>query len=86
MLEGYNATVFAYGQTASGKTFTMQGPDHRHPELKGVIPRAVEALFEGVMNAPESIEFTVQVSYIEIYMERIRDLLDPHGIKTNLQV
>lgn len=86
VLEGYNATVFAYGQTASGKTFTMEGPDHRHPDLKGVIPRAVQALFDGVIQAAETIEFTVKVSYIEIYMERIRDLLDEHGIKTNLQV
>jgi kinesin family protein 5 len=86
VLQGYNATVFAYGQTSSGKTFTMEGPDHRDPVYRGIIPRTVDALFAGVVNADERIEFTVKVSYVEIYMERIRDLLDSHHVKANLQV
>ena len=86
VLEGYNATIFAYGQTSSGKTYTMEGPDIVDPELRGIIPRTVGALFEGVAQADASIEFTVKVSYIEIYMERIRDLLDQFRTKTNLSV
>ena len=86
VLEGYNATIFAYGQTSSGKTYTMEGPDIVDAELRGIIPRTVGALFEGVAQADASIEFTVKVSYIEIYMERIRDLLDQFRTKTNLSV
>lgn len=85
VLEGYNATIFAYGQTGSGKTFTMEGEIH-DDERKGIIPRAVEALFDGVAEADENIEFTFKVSYIEIYMEKIRDLLDNNRLKNNLAV
>ena len=86
VLEGYNATIFAYGQTSSGKTYTMEGPSITDPELRGIIPRTVGALFEGVAHADANIEFTVKVSFIEIYMERIRDLLDQFRTKTNLSV
>lgn len=53
---------------------------------KGIIPRAVEALFQGVSEADENIEFTVKVSYVEIYLEKIRDLLDSTRLKNNLNV
>ncbi|KAI9911913.1 hypothetical protein PsorP6_009619 [Peronosclerospora sorghi] len=86
IMDGYNATIFAYGQTSSGKTYTMEGASIDHPELQGIIPRTATAIFTNVMNADENIEFIVKVSYIEIYMERIRDLLDPHKSKVNLQV
>ena len=75
VLTGYNATIFAYGQTSSGKTFTMEGPDINNAEKRGIIPRTVDALFAGVRMAAESIEFTIKISYVEIYMEKIRDLL-----------
>jgi kinesin family protein 5 len=52
----------------------------------GIIPRAVEALFNGVLEADENVEFTFKVSYVEIYMEKIRDLLDDNRLKTNLTV
>src|SRR3989338_3738136 len=55
----------------------MMGPDIEHEELKGIVPRMIGAIFDIVGAAPEDIEFLVKVSYIEIYMERIRDLLDP---------
>lgn len=77
IVDGYNGTVFAYGQTGSGKTHTMEGPDHVDPELMGVIPRMIGTIFGDVMKADESIEFNISVSYFEIYMEKIRDLLNP---------
>lgn len=84
VLEGFNGTVLAYGQTASGKTYTMQGPDIIDPTQQGIIPRMVKTVFEKIENASEDIEFTVKISMIEIYMEKIKDLLDP--TKTNLKV
>ena len=85
VLEGYNATIFAYGQTGTGKTFTMEG-DITSEDFKGIIPRSVEALFKGVELAEEHIEFTFKVSFIEIYMEKIRDLLDGNHLKNNLLI
>ncbi|KAL7751649.1 hypothetical protein RI367_003115 [Sorochytrium milnesiophthora] len=75
--KGYNGTVFAYGQTGSGKTFTMMGADIDNSDLKGVIPRITERIFESIVEAPSNLEFTVKVSYMEIYMEKIKDLLNP---------
>ena len=84
LLDGFNATIFAYGQTSSGKTHTMQGPDIDNPELRGVIPRVIDDIFGRVAQAPENLEFTIRASYLEIYLEKIRDLLDP--ARDNLQV
>jgi kinesin family member 5 len=84
VLEGFNGTVLAYGQTSSGKTHTMQGPNIEDPETQGVIPRMVKTVFEKIENASEDIEFQVKISMIEIYMETIKDLLDP--TKTNLKI
>lgn len=83
VLQGYNGTVLAYGQTSSGKTFTMNGV-MGDPEYMGIIPRMVRTIFEGVDQADEHIEFQVKVSIAEIYNERIRDLLNP--AKDNLKV
>lgn len=85
ILTGYNGTIFAYGQTGTGKTHTMEG-DLESEEMKGIIPRTVEDLFDGVSEADENIEFTFKVSYVEIYLERIRDLLDENRVKINLTV
>lgn len=74
---GYNGTVFAYGQTGSGKTFTMMGADIDDENTKGIIPRIVGQIFDSIMAAPSNLEFTVKVSYMEIYMEKVRDLLNP---------
>uniref|UniRef100_A0A8D0FEH1 Kinesin-like protein n=1 Tax=Strix occidentalis caurina TaxID=311401 RepID=A0A8D0FEH1_STROC len=71
--EGYNGTIFAYGQTGSGKSFTMQGVVDP-PTQKGIIPRALEHIFESVQCA-ENAKFLVRASYLEIYNEDIRDLL-----------
>ncbi|EKD19680.1 kinesin heavy chain [Drepanopeziza brunnea f. sp. 'multigermtubi' MB_m1] len=79
ILNGYNGTVFAYGQTGAGKSYTMMGTDMDDPEGRGVIPRIVEQIFQSILSSPGTIEYTVRVSYMEIYMERIRDLLAPHN-------
>ncbi|VDB94011.1 Bgt-1157 [Blumeria graminis f. sp. tritici] len=79
ILNGYNGTVFAYGQTGAGKSYTMMGTDIDNDEGRGVIPRIVEQIFASILSSPGSIEYTVRVSYMEIYMERIRDLLAPHN-------
>jgi kinesin family protein 5 len=84
VLEGFNGTIFAYGQTSSGKTHTMTGSDIENVELQGIIPRMVRTVFNRIDAASDQIEFSVKVSMIEIYMERIRDLLDPN--KDNLKV
>ncbi|KAK3380163.1 P-loop containing nucleoside triphosphate hydrolase protein [Lasiosphaeria ovina] len=78
ILNGYNGTVFAYGQTGSGKSFTMMGPNI-DDDGRGVIPRIVEQIFASILSSAANIEYTVRVSYMEIYMERIRDLLAPQN-------
>ncbi len=77
ILNGYNGTVFAYGQTGAGKSYTMMGTSIDDDEGRGVIPRIVEQIFTSILSSPANIEYTVRVSYMEIYMERIRDLLAP---------
>jgi kinesin family protein 5 len=79
ILNGYNGTVFAYGQTGAGKSYTMMGSDVDDEEGRGVTPRIVEQIFSSILSSPGTIEYTVRVSYMEIYMERIRDLLAPHN-------
>lgn len=79
VLAGYNGTVFAYGQTGSGKTYTMMGADIADDSSKGIIPRIVEQIFDSIARADSNIEFMVKVSYMEIYMEKIRDLLVPQN-------
>ncbi|CAJ1077520.1 centromere-associated protein E isoform X5 [Xyrichtys novacula] len=69
-VEGYNGTIFAYGQTSSGKTFTMMGSKG----TPGVIPLAVEDVFQTIKNFPKK-EFLLRVSYMEIYNETVTDLL-----------
>ncbi|KAJ3185366.1 hypothetical protein HDU85_001416 [Gaertneriomyces sp. JEL0708] len=76
VMRGYNGTIFAYGQTGSGKTHTMMG-QLEDEELKGLTPRIVESIFSTIFSSPPHMEFTVKVSYMEIYMEKIRDLLNP---------
>ena len=79
ILNGYNGTVFAYGQTGAGKSYTMMGADIDDEEQRGIIPRIVEQMFASILRSPENIEYTVRVSYMEIYMEKIRDLLVPQN-------
>ena len=79
ILNGYNGTVFAYGQTGAGKSYTMMGSDIDDGESKGIIPRIVEQIFTGIDRSPGNNEYTVRVSYMEIYMEKIKDLLAPQN-------
>ncbi|XP_077071378.1 kinesin heavy chain [Siphateles boraxobius] len=83
VLDGYNGTIFAYGQTASGKTHTMEGQLH-NPQLMGIIPRISQDIFDHIYSMDENLEFHIKVSYFEIYLDKIRDLLDVS--KTNLAV
>uniref|UniRef100_A0A8C4DBI8 Kinesin-like protein KIF13B n=1 Tax=Dicentrarchus labrax TaxID=13489 RepID=A0A8C4DBI8_DICLA len=80
---GYNACIFAYGQTGSGKSYTMMGS----AEQPGLIPRLCSSLFSRtVQEAREGESFTVEVSFMEIYNEKVRDLLDPKGNRQALRV
>jgi kinesin family protein 5 len=83
VFEGFNSTILTYGQTGSGKTYTMTGTLGNKCE-EGVIPRMVTAVFDRIESASEVLEFTMKLGYCEIYMERIKDLLDP--VKNNLKV
>ncbi|XP_064137197.1 kinesin-like protein KIF13A isoform X4 [Loxodonta africana] len=81
--QGYNACIFAYGQTGSGKSFSMMG----NAEQLGLIPRLCCALFQRIsLEQNESQTFKVEVSYMEIYNEKVRDLLDPKGSRQSLKV
>ena len=71
--KGYHGTIFAYGQTASGKTHTMMGT----PEAPGIIPQALADLFEHMSSSDDKREYLIQVSYLELYNEEFKDLLNP---------
>lgn len=80
VLEGYNCTIFAYGQTGTGKTYTMEGPQRKSKTGEfaadaGVIPRAVQQIFE-TLDRDEQ-EYSVKVTYLELYNEELTDLLAP---------
>lgn len=84
VLEGYNGTVFAYGQTGTGKTFTMEGktsPD----ELKGIMPRAFEHIFKIIESNSADKQFLVRASYLELYNEEIRDLFSKNSKKLEIK-
>ncbi|XP_034167712.1 kinesin-like protein KIF1B isoform X3 [Pangasianodon hypophthalmus] len=82
--EGYNVCIFAYGQTGAGKSYTMMGKQEEGQE--GIIPQLCEELFEKINdNIHEDISYSVEVAYMEIYCERVRDLLNPKN-KGNLRV
>lgn len=86
-LQGYNATIFAYGQTGTGKTFTMEGFNESTTsmERRGIIPRAIEQIFGHIQqNASPSMRFLVRASYLQIYNEQISDLLKPE--RSNLSI
>ncbi|XP_072442187.1 kinesin-like protein KIF1B isoform X14 [Chiloscyllium punctatum] len=82
--EGYNVCIFAYGQTGAGKSYTMMGKQDK--DHQGIIPQLCEELFEKINdNSNSDVSYSVEVSYMEIYCERVRDLLNPKT-KGNLRV
>ncbi len=82
-LAGYNATIFAYGQTGTGKTYTMEG--FNSAEARGIIPRAIEQIFNHIQRSiSPRLRFLVRASYLQIYNEVISDLLKPE--RTNLLI
>ncbi|KAJ3233197.1 kinesin-like protein Klp8 [Chytriomyces hyalinus] len=86
-LDGYNVCLFAYGQTGSGKSYTMMGPESQNDQdSKGIIPRICEDLFRRIAaNGDKDKKFDISVSYMEIYNEKVRDLLNSAS-KSNLRV
>ncbi|KAK0166439.1 hypothetical protein PV328_004859 [Microctonus aethiopoides] len=82
--EGYNVCIFAYGQTGAGKSYTMMGKQEEGQE--GIIPQICKDLFRKISkNSSDTLKHSVEVSYMEIYCERVRDLLNPKN-KGNLRV
>ncbi|XP_060534012.1 osmotic avoidance abnormal protein 3 isoform X2 [Cylas formicarius] len=77
VLEGYNATIFVYGQTGCGKSFTMEGVKGGDPAHRGVISRTFDHVFEAI-SVTTGVKYLALVSYLEIYNEQIRDLLVPN--------
>ena len=75
-LQGYNGTLFAYGQTASGKSHTMMGDDNE----PGLMLLAADEIFDGFIDRPDCA-FLVRLSYLEIYNEEIKDLLEPDSVE-----
>ncbi|CCD64622.2 Kinesin-like protein unc-104 [Caenorhabditis elegans] len=77
--EGYNVCIFAYGQTGSGKSYTMMGKAN-DPDEMGIIPRLCNDLFARIdNNNDKDVQYSVEVSYMEIYCERVKDLLNPNS-------
>ena len=83
VLDGYNGTVLAYGQTSSGKTYTMQG-EMEEQARQGIIPRMISHVFKHIYKN-EGTDFMIKVSMIEIYQEKIRDLLDVSRVNLNIR-
>ncbi|XP_050098293.1 kinesin-like protein unc-104 isoform X3 [Anopheles aquasalis] len=82
--DGYNVCIFAYGQTGAGKSYTMMGKQEENQE--GVIPMICKDLFRRIQETEsDDLKYSVEVSYMEIYCERVRDLLNPKN-KGNLKV
>ena len=82
-MQGYNCTVFAYGQTGTGKTFTMEGGDGReepgvtweNDPTAGIIPRALANILDKLKEQSDQLEYSVKISFLELYNEEIFDLL-----------
>ncbi len=84
IFQGYNGTIFAYGQTGCGKTFTMMGIID-NPDLRGVIPNAFHHIFGFIKTEGESKKFLVRCSFVEIYNEEVRDLLVSNSKKLDIR-
>merc|ERR1712154_711545 len=78
VVNGYNGTIFVYGQTGSGKTYTMYGAEDKPDDinLMGIIPRCVSYIFSAIENSEDIETYRVTCSFLEIYQEHPRDLLN----------
>ncbi|XP_009773595.1 kinesin-like protein KIN-1 [Nicotiana sylvestris] len=85
-VDAINGTIITYGQTGAGKTYSMEGPSIVDCESKnkGLLQRVVDGLFEAIMTSEKPIKYTIKLSMVEIYMEKVRDLLDLS--KDNIQI
>ena len=92
VIEGYNCTMFAYGQTGCGKTHTMMGPSHpQGPEAvpeddRGIIPKSIRHIFGFIDGADKETKFLVRCSFLEIYNEKVLDLLSTNKEEEGLQI
>ena len=94
VMMGYNCTVFAYGQTGTGKTFTMEGGERRNEAgvswdsdpTSGIVPRALAQLLDTLQDQADSVEYSVRVSFLELYNEEIFDLLSAHDDTSKLRL
>ena len=92
VIEGYNGTMFAYGQTGCGKTHTMMGPSNpKGPEFvaeedRGIIPKVIRHIFNFIDGADKDTKFLVRCSYLEIYNEKVLDLLNLSKEQEGLQI
>ena len=80
MIDGFNGTIFAYGQTGTGKTHTMVGQyNPLSSEQRGIIPRSLQYMFEQIKEVQSTEKYTFEVScaFIQIYMEMVQDLINP---------
>ncbi|KAL8525432.1 hypothetical protein ACS0TY_014879 [Phlomoides rotata] len=86
VISGMNGAIITYGQTGAGKTYSMQGPSiiDCDEKQKGLLPRVVDGLFSAIRLSDDMIKYTIKLSMVEIYMERVRDLFDLS--KDNLQI
>jgi len=94
VMMGYNCTVFAYGQTGTGKTFTMEGGEKRNEAgvswdsdpTSGIVPRALAQMLDTLQEQADSVEYSVRVSFLELYNEEIFDLLSAHDDTSKLRL
>ncbi|CAA0820490.1 ATP binding microtubule motor family protein [Striga hermonthica] len=86
VVNGVNGAIITYGQTGAGKTYSMEGPGitECNEKQKGLLPRVVDGLFSAIKQSDDKTKYTIKLSMVEIYMERVRDLLDLS--KDNLQI
>lgn len=87
-LEGFNGTIFAYGQTGTGKTYTMGVLEFVNDEHAGIIPRTISKIFEYVGEVSRSknrdrAEVRITLSFLQLYRETVQDLLAPLGVSTD---
>lgn len=85
VMNGFNGTIMAYGQTSAGKSWTMEGSSIFDPILGGIVPRCVDKLFDEIDKADLELQFQIVVSYYEIYCEKVRDLLNPQQVNMKVR-